>query len=111
MRLFNTATGEMGDVLGSRPLRVYVCGITPYAAAHIGHAMVYLTYDLLIRRLKDQGHHVTHARNVTDVDDSILEFAREHDLDYAHLALAEHARFAADMAQLNIVGPDHEPWS
>ncbi len=99
MRLFNTATGEMAAVPTSGHLRVYVCGITPYAATHIGHAMVYLAYDLLIRRLRDQGLHVTLVRNVTDVDDSILEYAREHNLDYADLAVAEVARFTSEMAQ------------
>ena len=83
MRLFNTATGEMEQVSASGHLGVYVCGITPYAAAHIGHAMVYLTHDLLIRRLRDRGHDVMLVRNVTDVDDSILDYAREHELDYA----------------------------
>ena len=78
MRLFNTATGDLEEVPESRQLGIYVCGITPYAAAHVGQAMVYLTYDLLIRRLSDRGQRVTHARNVTDVDDSILEFARSH---------------------------------
>jgi L-cysteine:1D-myo-inositol 2-amino-2-deoxy-alpha-D-glucopyranoside ligase len=111
MRLFNTATGQMGEVSNSGHLGVYVCGITPYAAAHIGHAMAYLTYDLLIRRLRDRGRQVTLVRNITDVDDSILEYAREHDLDYADLAIAEVARFASEMAQLNIAAPDHEPWA
>ncbi len=109
MRLFKTATGELGELSNSVHLGAYVCGITPYAAAHIGHAMVYLTYDLLIRRLRDRGRQVTLVRNVTDVDDSILEYAREHDLDYADLAVAEVARFASEMAQLNIDAPDHEP--
>src|SRR5258708_19515676 len=109
MRLFNTATSELEEVSNSVHLGVYVCGITPYAAAHIGHAMVYLTYDLLVRRLRDQGRQVTLVRNVTDVDDSILDYAREHDLDYADLAAAEVARFASNMAQLNIGPPDHEP--
>ena len=109
MRLFNTATGEMGAVSNSGHLGVYVCGITPYAAAHIGHAMVYLTYDLLIRRLRDRGRQVTLVRNVTDVDDSILEYAREHNLDYADLAAAEVARFTSEVARLNIAAPEHEP--
>ena len=80
-----------------------------YAAAHIGHAMVYLTYDLLIRRLRDRGQDVTLVRNITDVDDSILEYALEHKLDYMDLAVSEEARFASDMARLNIAAPDREP--
>jgi L-cysteine:1D-myo-inositol 2-amino-2-deoxy-alpha-D-glucopyranoside ligase len=109
LRLFNTATGELGEVPNAMHLGVYVCGITPYAAAHVGHATVYLTYDLLIRRLRDRGRQVTLVRNITDVDDSILDYAREHGLDYAALAAAEVPRFASHMAQLNIDPPDHEP--
>jgi L-cysteine:1D-myo-inositol 2-amino-2-deoxy-alpha-D-glucopyranoside ligase len=109
MRLFDTASGQMEPVSNSGHLGVYVCGITPYAAAHIGHSMVYLTYDLLVRRLRDRGRDVTLVRNVTDVDDSILEFAREHELDFSDLAISEEAQFASDMAQLNILAPDLEP--
>ncbi|HYY87529.1 MAG TPA: hypothetical protein VFA49_01940, partial [Chloroflexota bacterium] len=58
----------------------------------------YLTHDLLIRRLRDRGHDVTLVRNVTDVDDSILDYAREHELDYADLAAKEVKRFASEMA-------------
>src|SRR3954452_663345 len=101
MRLFNTASGQMEGVANSGRLGIYVCGITPYAAAHIGHAMVYLTYDLLIRRLRDQCRDVSLVRNVTDVDDSILEYALDHELDYTDLAVSEEAQFASDMAQLN----------
>ena len=108
-RLFNTGSGQVEAVSNSQHLGVYVCGITPYAAAHIGHAMVYLTYDLLIRRLRDRGQDVTLVRNITDVDDSILEYALEHKLDYMDLAVSEEARFASDMARLNIAAPDREP--
>jgi L-cysteine:1D-myo-inositol 2-amino-2-deoxy-alpha-D-glucopyranoside ligase len=109
MRLFNTGSGQLEAVSNSGHLGVYVCGITPYAAAHVGHAAVYLTYDLLIRRLRDRGRDVCLVRNVTDVDDSILEYALEHQLDYADLAVSEEAQFASDMAQLNIAAPDLEP--
>jgi L-cysteine:1D-myo-inositol 2-amino-2-deoxy-alpha-D-glucopyranoside ligase len=109
MRLFNTASGELEEVSQSGHLGVYVCGITPYAAAHIGHAMVYLTYDILVRRLRDRGQGVTHVQNVTDVDDSIIEYAREHQVDYLQLGSAEEAQFAFEMAQLNITAPDLQP--
>ena len=109
MRLFNTASGELEEVSRSGHLGLYVCGSTPYAAAHIGHAMVYLTYDILVRRLRDRGQDVTHVRNITDVDDSILEYAREHQVDYLQLGQFEEARFASEMARLNIVGPDRQP--
>lgn len=109
MRLFNTASGRLEELSNSSPLGLYVCGITPYAAAHLGHAMVYLTYDLLIRRLRDRGQEVIHVRNITDVDDSILEYAREHQVDYLQLGEAEGARFASEMMQLNISAPNQEP--
>lgn len=109
LRLFNTGSGQTEAVSHSGHLSVYVCGITPYAAAHIGHAMVYLTYDLLVRRLRDRGRDVSLVRNVTDVDDSILDYAREHELDYMDLAVTEEAQFASDMARLNILAPDLEP--
>jgi L-cysteine:1D-myo-inositol 2-amino-2-deoxy-alpha-D-glucopyranoside ligase len=109
MRLFNTGSGQVEAVSNSRHLGIYVCGITPSAAAHVGHAMVYLTYDLLVRRLRDRGRDASLVRNVTDVDDSILHYALEHDLDYMDLAVSEEARFTSDMAQLNIAAPDSEP--
>src|SRR5258708_4160446 len=109
MRLFNSATNNLEKVPTSGDLGVYVCGITPYAAAHIGHAMVYLTYDLLVRRLRDRGQEVAYVRNITDVDDSILEFARAHKVNYLELGESEEARFASEMAQLNLVTPDLEP--
>jgi L-cysteine:1D-myo-inositol 2-amino-2-deoxy-alpha-D-glucopyranoside ligase len=109
MRLFNTASGQMENVPDSGHLGLYVCGITPYAAAHIGHAMVYLTYDFLIRRLRDLGQEVAHVRNIADVDNSILEYAREHRMDYRQLGKSEYTRFACEMAQLNIHAPDREP--
>lgn len=55
MRLFNTARRELEEVSRSGHLGLYICGITPYATTHIGHAVTYITYDVLIRRLKDRG--------------------------------------------------------
>jgi L-cysteine:1D-myo-inositol 2-amino-2-deoxy-alpha-D-glucopyranoside ligase len=109
VRLFDTASRKLEEVSNSGNLGVYVCGITPYAAAHIGHAMVYLTYDLLIRRLRDRGHEVAYVRNITDVDDSILEYARAHKVNYLALGESEEARFGSEMSQLNLLPPDQEP--
>ena len=52
--------------------RVYVCGITPYDATHLGHAATYVTFDLVGRALRDAGHEVEYVQNVTDVDDPLL---------------------------------------
>ena len=65
---------------------MYTCGITPYDSAHLGHAAVYLTYDILQRRLRDLGHRTLCVRNITDVDDDILRKARELGVHYLDLA-------------------------
>lgn len=90
-------------------MRIYVCGITPYDATHLGHAATYLTYDLLTRRLEDLGHDVRMVRNITDVDDSILPKARELGVPYLDLADAEMSRFQSDMAALEMRPPTSEP--
>ena len=79
---------------------LYTCGITPYDATHLGHAAVYVAYDVLQRRLRDLGHETRCVRNVTDVDDSISGKARELNVHYLDLAAAETARFDDDMVAL-----------
>ena len=77
MRLYDTPRGEIVSFEPGPAVAMYSCGITPYDAAHVGHAQVYLTFDLLQRRLLDMGHQSKLVRNVTDVDDDILRKARE----------------------------------
>ena len=88
---------------------MYSCGITPYDSAHLGHAAVYLTFDILQRRLRDLGHETRCVRNVTDVDDDILRKARELGVHYLDLAAEEIARFDADMAALGLLPAWSEP--
>jgi L-cysteine:1D-myo-inositol 2-amino-2-deoxy-alpha-D-glucopyranoside ligase len=110
VRLYDTATRDVVEFRpAGSPVRLYVCGITPYDSTHLGHAATYLTYDLLIRRLEEQGHEVALVRNVTDVDDSILPKARQLGVDYLELANDELARFRADMEALNMRPPVSEP--
>ena len=93
MRIYDTAQQKVVDLELDEHVRMYVCGITPYDSTHLGHAATYLTYDLIIRRLEDQGHFVELVRNVTDVDDSILPKARELGIDFLELAASEMERF------------------
>ena len=86
MNLYDTARGKVVPFQPGPKVSMYVCGITPYDATHLGHAFTYLTFDLVVRRLEDLGHEVRMVRNVTDVDDSILAKARDLDLDYQDLA-------------------------
>ncbi len=109
MRLYDTARQAVVPFQPGPLVTMYTCGITPYDSAHLGHAAVYLTYDVLKRRLLDMGHRVTGVRNVTDVDDDILRKARELGVHYLDLAAEEMARFDADMSALGLLPPDAEP--
>jgi L-cysteine:1D-myo-inositol 2-amino-2-deoxy-alpha-D-glucopyranoside ligase len=88
---------------------MYSCGITPYDSAHMGHVQVYLTFDLLQRRLRDAGHQTRLVRNVTDVDDDILRRARELGVHYLDLAAEEMARFDAAMQGVGLLPVYREP--
>src|SRR5215218_1750243 len=87
--------------------RMYVCGITPYDATHIGHANTYVAFDLLNRVWRDRGLEVNHVQNVTDIDDPLLERAAETGIEWAALAEQQTQLFAEDMAALNVLPPRH----
>lgn len=84
---------------------MYVCGITPYDATHLGHAFTYLTYDVLYRTLLDAGAAVSYVQNVTDVDDPLLERAARDGVDWRDLAEREIDRFRGDMVALRNLPP------
>ena len=109
MRLWCTARREIVPFTPGRIVTMYTCGITPYDATHLGHATVYVTYDVLQRRLRDLGHETRCVRNITDVDDSILGKARELGVHYLDLAAAETARFDDDLAALGLLPAWSEP--
>ena len=109
MRLYDTARAEVVPFEPGPIVAMYTCGITPYDATHLGHAAVYLTYDVLQRRLRDRGHETRCVRNITDVDDSILGKARELGVHYLDLAAQEVARFDADMVALRMLPSWSEP--
>lgn len=87
--------------------RLYVCGITPYDATHMGHASTYLTFDLLQRVWRDGGKDVLYTQNVTDVDDPLLERANATGVNWIELAERETQLFRDDMTALQILPPDH----
>jgi L-cysteine:1D-myo-inositol 2-amino-2-deoxy-alpha-D-glucopyranoside ligase len=109
IRLYDTARRAVAPLEPGPLATLYSCGITPYDSAHLGHAAVYLTFDLLQRRLADLGHEVRCVRNVTDVDDDILRRARELGVHYLDLAAEEMARFDADMGSLGLLPVYSEP--
>ncbi|MBJ7595383.1 MAG: cysteine--tRNA ligase [Candidatus Dormibacteraeota bacterium] len=110
MQLFDTATEALAT-LTPRDGRVgmYVCGLTPYAGGHLGHAFTYHTFDVIARRLWADGVDVRSVRNVTDVDDDILRVARERGIDYRVLGDRETLRFDRDMADLGLLDVDAAP--
>jgi L-cysteine:1D-myo-inositol 2-amino-2-deoxy-alpha-D-glucopyranoside ligase len=85
---------------------LYVCGITPYDATHLGHAATYVAFDLLGRAWRDAGLEVRYASNVTDVDDPLLERATATGVDWRDLAAEQTALFAEDMTALAVIPPD-----
>ncbi|GAA4154747.1 cysteine--1-D-myo-inosityl 2-amino-2-deoxy-alpha-D-glucopyranoside ligase [Gryllotalpicola daejeonensis] len=85
---------------------LYLCGITPYDATHLGHAATYLAFDTLQRVWRDAGYAVRYAQNVTDVDDPLLERASRDGVDWRELAASEVEGFRADMTALGIIPPD-----
>jgi L-cysteine:1D-myo-inositol 2-amino-2-deoxy-alpha-D-glucopyranoside ligase len=84
---------------------MYVCGITPYDATHLGHAATYLTFDLVHRYWRDSGHQVHYVQNVTDVDDPLLERAIRDQDDWVVLGMRETALFREDMEALRVLPP------
>jgi len=88
---------------------MYVCGITPYDATHVGHAATFLVFDILQRRLIDRGLEPHCVRNVTDVDDDLLARANEAEVHYLDLAAAALATFEADLEALGLLPASSEP--
>lgn len=109
MELFDTARGGVFPMETRDLVTMYSCGITPYDAAHLGHAFVYLTFDVLQRRLRDTGAETRCVRNVTDVDDDILRKARQLGVNYLDLAAREMAKFDNDMQLINLLPVYKEP--
>jgi cysteinyl-tRNA synthetase len=91
------------------PVRVYVCGVTPYDVTHLGHASTFVWVDALTRVLRHASLDVIVTRNITDVDDVLTEAARRAETPYDEYAAMQQYRFDHDMAELGVRRPDHEP--
>jgi len=110
MKLYDTLTNQIKPLAGEDGrVSVYVCGITPYDTTHLGHAFLYVTFDVLIRYLESTGYQVVYTQNVTDIDDDILRKAKELNMFYLDLAERETNRFLSDLRALNVRMPDHYP--
>lgn len=107
--LNNTLSRQKEELTPRRPgeISLYVCGVTPYDKLHIGHARAFLTYDVLRRFFEGEGLKVRHVQNVTDIDDKIINRAREVNRDPLELAAHFHEESLVELAQLDIL-PAHE---
>ncbi|BBX96837.1 L-cysteine:1D-myo-inositol 2-amino-2-deoxy-alpha-D-glucopyranoside ligase [Mycobacterium lacus] len=105
LRLYDTADRQVRPVAPGRKATMYVCGITPYDATHLGHAATYLAFDLVHRLWLDLGHDVYYVQNITDVDDPLFERADRDGVDWRDLAGREVGLFREDMAALRVLPP------
>jgi len=107
LSLHDTATSSVKSLARKSIYRIYVCGITPYDATHLGHANTYLTFDLVNRYLRATGAQVNFVENITDIDDPLLERAARDGIDWKDLAHSQIELFKSDMVALHVIPPAH----
>lgn len=106
--LFDSARRTLAPTVAAaagRPATMYVCGITPYDATHLGHAATMITFDVIQRVWRDAGLDVRYVQNVTDIDDPLLERAERDGEDWVVLGMRETALFREDMQALRMLPP------
>ncbi len=111
LKIHNSLTGEKEEFKPMRPneVRMYVCGMTNYDYIHVGHARMLTAFDLVQRYLRESGYKVTFVRNVTDIDDKIIERAAARGENWADLARRFTTAMEEDCATLGLQKPDLEP--
>jgi cysteinyl-tRNA synthetase len=111
LKIHNSLTGEKQEFKPLRPneVRMYVCGMTNYDYIHVGHARMLTVFDLVQRYLRVSGYKVTYVRNITDIDDKIIERAAANGENWADLAQRFTAAMHEDCATLGLQNPDLEP--
>jgi len=110
MKVFNTLSGQKEDFSPQgNEVKMYVCGVTPYDDAHLGHAMSYIIFDVIRRYLKFRGYAVKFVQNVTDIDDKIIDRANQRGVSTRELAEKYAQSYFDDMEALNVVPADFYP--
>jgi len=105
LKLYNSATKSIEALPSKDFYQMYVCGITPYDATHLGHAATYITFDLINRYLRAGGARVDFVQNITDIDDPLFERAKRDNVDWSELATSQIELFRGDMVDLHIIPP------
>lgn len=106
LKIIDSSKGLTGLKSGST-FSMYVCGITPYDATHLGHAATYLAFDLINRYQVQSSKSVSFVENITDIDDPLLERAKRDGKEWQQLADSQIDLFTSDMSALRILPPDH----
>ena len=111
LKIHNSLSGEKEEFKPLRPneVRMYVCGMTNYDYIHVGHARMLVAFDLVQRYLRSLGYNVTYVRNVTDIDDKIIDRAAANGENWADLARRFTVAMHEDCATLGLQSPDLEP--
>jgi len=111
LKVFSTLTQrkEPLDTLRPNEVRLYVCGPTVYSYVHLGNARTFTAFDVMVRYLRYRGYHVTYVRNITDVDDRIIQAAQKAQVEPAALAESFVQAFNADSQALGLLEPDFAP--
>src|SRR5262245_28637015 len=111
LRIFNTLTRQKEAFVPRSPGKagLYVCGPTVYDYIHIGNARTFTTFDMVSRWLRTEGYDVTYVRNVTDIDDKIIDRANERGIAFESLARSMTDAFNEDCARLSLLPPDRTP--
>lgn len=111
MKVFNSLTGkkENLDSFEKGKISIYVCGMTVYDDCHIGHARTFLSFDMIVRYLRSRNIEVNYIRNITDVDDKILQRAKETNQEPSALTDRYIERMTSDFNALGMISPDKEP--
>jgi cysteinyl-tRNA synthetase len=111
MKIYDTLSQKLKDfdTLESNKIKMYVCGPTVYDYPHLGHARCYITWDMVVRYFRFKGYDVTYVRNVTDVDDKIINKAKANNLSIEQISQTYYDEFQDAMQKLNIAPADIEP--
>ncbi len=111
LRFYNSLTNQKEDFIPIREgeVSMYVCGMTVYDSCHLGHARAMMAFDILVRYLKNQGYKVKFVRNITDVDDKIIERATKNNESIGELTQRTIASMQEDFSQLGLLLPNTEP--
>ena len=107
LRIYSTEAQSLVEIPLKNSYQMYVCGITPYDATHLGHAATYLTFDLINRYWRAMGAEVNYIQNITDIDDPLLERANRDGVDWQELAHSQIDLFRSDMELLRVLPPAH----